>query len=129
MSTTAMAVDREAAWNLLCAWTQSDALRKHALGVEAAMRAYAKKLGGDEELWAVTGLLHDLDYEQHPTKEEHPFKGVEALREAGYPEEVLKRSWGTRLTQACQGSRSWPRRFCGGRTLRLRCRRCIGSPF
>lgn len=89
MSTTAMAVDREAAWNLLCAWTQSDALRKHALGVEASMRAYAKKLGGDEELWAVTGLLHDLDYEKHPTKEEHPFKGVEALRETGYPEEML----------------------------------------
>lgn len=90
MSATTAAPDREAAWKLLCEWTKSEPLRKHALGVEAAMRAYARKLGGDEELWAVTGLLHDLDYERHPTKEEHPFKGVEALREAGYPEEVLQ---------------------------------------
>jgi len=81
---------REAAWKLLCEWTQGEALRKHALGVEAAMRAYARRLGGDEELWGITGLLHDLDYERHPTKEEHPFKGVEELRAAGYPEVMLQ---------------------------------------
>lgn len=84
------ALNREAAWELLCAWTESESLRKHALGVEAAMRRYARKFGEDETLWGVTGLLHDMDYERHPSREEHPFKGVEALREAGYPEVVLE---------------------------------------
>lgn len=84
------AVDRAAAWELLCEWTKSESLRKHALAVEAAMRAYARKFGEDEELWGVTGLLHDLDYERHPTPEEHPFKGVEFLRGAGYPESMLE---------------------------------------
>lgn len=84
------AVDREAAWNLLCEWTESEALRKHALGVEASMRAYARKIGEDEAYWAVTGLLHDMDYERYPTREDHPFRGVDALRDAGYPEEMLQ---------------------------------------
>lgn len=83
-------VDRQAAWELLCEWTKSESLRKHALAVEAAMRAYARKFGEDEELWAVTGLLHDMDYERYPTPEDHPFRGVEFLREAGYPEEMLE---------------------------------------
>ncbi|MFN8215328.1 MAG: HD domain-containing protein [Solirubrobacterales bacterium] len=57
---------REEAWELFCHWTESDSLRRHVLGVEAAMRAYARKYGEDEELWAATGILHDLDYERHP---------------------------------------------------------------
>lgn len=86
----AVALDRQAAWELLCEWTQSENLRKHALAVEAAMRAYAQKYGEDETLWAITGLLHDMDYERYPTAEDHPFRGVEALRELGYPEEMLQ---------------------------------------
>jgi putative nucleotidyltransferase with HDIG domain len=83
-------LDREAAWELLCEWTQTENLRKHALAVEAAMRYYARKFGEDENLWAITGLLHDMDYERYPTAEDHPFRGVEALRELGYPEEILE---------------------------------------
>ncbi len=82
--------DRAAAWELLCEWTESESLRKHALGVEAVMRAYARDLGEDEELWGVTGLLHDMDYEKHPDPSQHPYRGVEVLRERGYPEEVLE---------------------------------------
>jgi len=85
-----VSLDREAAWQLLCQWTQSENLRKHALAVEAAMRAYARKFGEDENLWGITGLLHDLDYERYPTAEEHPFRGVEHLRELGYPETMLQ---------------------------------------
>lgn len=80
---------REYAWNVLCEWTEGDNLRKHALAVEIAMRAYAKRFGEDEERWAVTGLLHDMDYEKHPDMSEHPKVGVAALRELGYPEDVL----------------------------------------
>lgn len=83
------AFDRESAWKLLCEWTESDSLRKHALGVEAAMRAYARRFGEDENLWGIVGLLHDMDYEKYPSPEDHPYKGVEALRDLGYPEEVL----------------------------------------
>lgn len=88
--TQGAAMDRQAAWELLCEWTQSENLRKHALAVEAAMRAYARKFGEDENLWGITGLLHDLDYERYPTAEEHPFRGVEHLRELGYPETMLQ---------------------------------------
>jgi putative nucleotidyltransferase with HDIG domain len=86
--------DRNDAWRLLCEYTASDSLRKHALAVEACVRAYAKKLGGDEELWALTGLLHDFDYEKwpndahHPTQE-HPYAGTLILKERGYPEEMI----------------------------------------
>lgn len=83
-----MPLDRESAWALLTEWTEKDHLLKHALAVEAAMRAYARRFGEDEELWGVTGLVHDMDYERHPTMEEHPYVGVKALEEAGYPEEV-----------------------------------------
>jgi len=83
-------MNREQAWCLLTEFTQSESLRKHALAVEACMRAYARKLGEDENKWAVTGLLHDFDYEKFPTAEEHPYKGNEILRERGYPEDVLR---------------------------------------
>jgi putative nucleotidyltransferase with HDIG domain len=81
---------RDEAWQLVCEWIDSDSLRKHVLGVEAAMRAYARRDGEDEELWAITGLVHDLDYERHPDPETgHPRMALEALRERGYPEELL----------------------------------------
>jgi putative nucleotidyltransferase with HDIG domain len=81
---------RDEAWELFCEWTQSDSLRKHALGVEAAMRAYARELGEDEELWAVTGIVHDLDYERHPDLDTgHPRIALEELRKRGYPDEVI----------------------------------------
>jgi putative nucleotidyltransferase with HDIG domain len=81
---------RESAWSLLCEWTQSDALRKHALAVEAAVRFYARKFGENEEEWSVVALLHDFDYERYPTLENHPFRGAEFLREQGYPEWIVK---------------------------------------
>ena len=84
------AMNREAAWNLLTEYTQSESLRKHALAVEACMRAYARKLGEDEEKFGITGLLHDFDYEKYPTPAEHPFVGNKIMREKGYPEEVLR---------------------------------------
>src|SRR5215467_12842775 len=83
-------MDRTAAWNLLTEFTQSESLRKHALAVEACMRAYARKLGGDEELWGVVGLIHDFDYEKYPTPQEHPFKGNEILGERGYSDEIRR---------------------------------------
>jgi putative nucleotidyltransferase with HDIG domain len=81
---------REAAWCLLIEFTQSESLRKHALSVEACMRAYARKAGADEELWGLVGLLHDFDYEKYPSAEEHPYKGCEILKERGYSEEVRR---------------------------------------
>jgi putative nucleotidyltransferase with HDIG domain len=81
---------RAEAWDLVCEWTASDALRRHMLGVEAAMRFYARKLGEDEERWGITGLLHDFDYERHPTAPDHPLKGAEVLRQKGYPEDVVR---------------------------------------
>jgi putative nucleotidyltransferase with HDIG domain len=81
---------REQAWETLTKYTQSEALRRHALAVEAAVGAYARKLGDDEELWRVTALLHDFDYELHPTLDEHPQDGAPILREEGYPEEVVE---------------------------------------
>ena len=82
-------LDRQAAWELLCEYTLGESLRKHALGVEAAMRAMADKYQGDVELWGITGLLHDFDYEKYPTAEEHPYQGVAILKEQGYPQEML----------------------------------------
>ena len=80
---------RERAWETLTRYTKSEALLRHALAVEAATRAYARKLGEDEELWGVTALLHDFDYEIHPTLDRHPQDGAPILREEGYPEEVI----------------------------------------
>ena len=82
-------MNREDAWALLCEYTQSPGLRKHALAVEAAMRAYARRFGEDEEKWAIVGLLHDFDYEIHPTLDKHPQEGAKILRERGYPEDVV----------------------------------------
>jgi len=85
---------RDDAWKLLCEYTQSESLRKHALAVEACTRAYARKFGADEDLWALTGLLHDFDYERwpnaahHPTQE-HPYEGSKILHERGYSEEMI----------------------------------------
>ncbi|MEN2981387.1 MAG: HD domain-containing protein [Thermus sp.] len=73
---------------LMEAWTESESLRRHMRAVEVAMRAYARRYGEDEELWAMAGVLHDMDYEKYPG--EHPYRGVEALRQLGYPEEVLE---------------------------------------
>ena len=84
-------ISREASWTLLCEWTESDSLRRHMLAVEAAMRAYAHRFGEDEELWGTTGLLHDLDYERHPSLEDgHPRFALRELEERGYPEEVVR---------------------------------------
>jgi len=81
---------RDEAWATLTKYTQSEALRRHALAVEAAVAAYARKFGEDEELWRVTALLHDFDYEIHPTLDKHPQDGAPILREEGYPEEVVE---------------------------------------
>src|SRR5947208_11219444 len=82
--------DRERAWGLLTEFTQSESLRKHALAVEACMRAYARKMGGDENLCSVVGLLHDFDYEKWPNLDDHPYKGNEILKERGYSNEVRR---------------------------------------
>jgi len=82
--------DRNAAWCLLTEFTQSESLRKHALAVEACMRAYAKKLSADEGLWSAVGLLHDFDYDQYPSAQEHPYKGNEILKERGYSDEIRR---------------------------------------
>jgi putative nucleotidyltransferase with HDIG domain len=83
-------IDRQAAWGLLTEFTQSESLRKHAMAVEACMRAYARKLGEDEQLWGLVGLIHDFDYEKYPSAEDHPFKGSEILKERGYSEEIRR---------------------------------------
>jgi predicted hydrolase (HD superfamily) len=81
---------REDAWALVCEWIDSDSLRKHVLGVEAAMRGYARRDGEDEETWAITGLVHDLDYERYPDLETgHPRYALRELESRGYPQEVI----------------------------------------
>src|ERR1700749_4628689 len=82
--------DRAAAWGLLTEFTQSESLRKHALAVEACMRAYAQKFSGDTELWGIVGLLHDFDYDRYPSLEDHPYRGNEILKERGWSEEIRK---------------------------------------
>lgn len=85
------ALSREEAWSLFCDWTESPSLRKHVLAVEAAMRAYARRLGGDEELWGVAGLLHDLDYERHPDLATgHPRVAMQELERLGQPPELIR---------------------------------------
>jgi putative nucleotidyltransferase with HDIG domain len=83
-------VTRERAWETLTKYTQSEALLRHALGVEACLGWYARHFGEDEELWRAVGLLHDFDYELHPTLDKHPQDGAPILREEGYPDEVIE---------------------------------------
>jgi len=83
-------LDREQAWNILCEYTKSEGLRKHALAVETCVTAYARKFGADEHVWSLTALLHDFDWEIHPTLEQHPQDGAPILREEGYPEDVIE---------------------------------------
>jgi putative nucleotidyltransferase with HDIG domain len=90
MVPTVMEVSRDRAWETLTRYTKSEALLRHALAVEASVRAYARKFGEDEELWGVTALLHDFDYEIHPTLDKHPQDGAPILREEGYPEVVIE---------------------------------------
>jgi putative nucleotidyltransferase with HDIG domain len=82
-------VDRDAAWQLVCEFTASDSLRKHMLAVEAAMRAYARRFGEDEETYGIVGLLHDFDYERWPDPPNHPLQGAAILAERGYPQHVI----------------------------------------
>jgi len=82
--------DRQSAWCLLSEFTQSENLKKHALAVEACMRAYARKYGEDEEKWGVVGLIHDFDYDRWPSLDDHPYRGNEILSERGWPEEIKK---------------------------------------
>jgi len=83
-------MDRQAAWDLLCEYTKNENLRKHALAVEACMRAYARKVGEDQEKWGAVGLIHDFDYEMYPNAPDHPTKGSEILKERGWSEEVRR---------------------------------------
>jgi putative nucleotidyltransferase with HDIG domain len=84
-------VSRPQAWDLLTEWVDSESLRRHMLAVEAAMRAYAPRFGGDVELWGATGLLHDLDYERYPSLEDgHPRYAIRELEERGYPPELVR---------------------------------------
>jgi putative nucleotidyltransferase with HDIG domain len=85
-----MEVTRERAWQTLTRYTQSEALRRHALAVEAAVAGYARRFGEDEELWRATALLHDFDYEIHPTLDEHPQAGAPILLEEGWPDEIVE---------------------------------------
>ena len=80
--------NREDALALLHEYTKTDSLRRHALGVEQAMRKMSEKYGGDSDEWGIVGLLHDFDYEMYPSMEEHPYKGNEILKERGYPESI-----------------------------------------
>jgi putative nucleotidyltransferase with HDIG domain len=84
-------LSRDEAWTLFCEWTESESLRRHVLAVEAAMRAYARRFGEDEELWGLTGLLHDLDYERYPDLETgHPRHALAELERRGYPDELVR---------------------------------------
>ena len=90
MVPSALEVTRDRAWETLSRYTKSEALLRHALAVEAAVGAYAQRFGEDEELWRVTALLHDFDYEIHPTLDQHPQDGAPILRDEGYPEIVIE---------------------------------------
>jgi len=85
-----MGLSRDDAWAIVTEYTQSESLRKHMLGVEAAVRGYARQFGEDEDDWGAVALLHDFDYERYPDQQNHPFRGVEILKAKGYPE------WATR---------------------------------
>jgi putative nucleotidyltransferase with HDIG domain len=99
-------LDRQASWELVQEYVQSDSLRRHMLAVEAAMRAYATRLGEDVELWGTVGLLHDFDYERWPSAPDHPLQGSVILRSKGYPEEAIYAI----LSHADYLSEQYPRR-------------------
>jgi predicted hydrolase (HD superfamily) len=80
---------REETWELVTSMTQSEQLRRHMRSVEAAMRFYARKFGEDEDRWGVLGLIHDWDYESGPTPEQHPMRGIEMLKQKGWPQDIL----------------------------------------
>ncbi len=82
-------MNRDEAYALMCEYTQSESLRRHMLAVEAAVRAYARRFGEDEELWGLAGLLHDFDYERWPSAPDHPLKGAEILQQRGCPPDVV----------------------------------------
>src|SRR3972149_884074 len=83
-------MNRQDAWDLLCEFTNSEGLRKHGLAVEGGVGHFARKRGEDEEKWGIVGLLHDFDYEMHPTLDKHPTEGAKILRERGVPEEIVR---------------------------------------
>ena len=84
-------LSRDQAWDLFCSWTESESLRRHVLAVEAAMRAYARKFGEDEETWGLVGMLHDLDYERYPDLETgHPRMALEELERQGFSPEFVR---------------------------------------
>ncbi|MBM42177.1 MAG: HAD family hydrolase [Acidobacteria bacterium] len=85
-----MTPTRDAAWRLLTEYTTNDRLLKHGLAVEAAVRGYAREFGEDEEAWGIVALLHDFDYEQWPSAEDHPYRGCEILKELGYPDYMMR---------------------------------------
>ena len=82
-------IDRETAWNILCEFTKSDGLRNHAMAVETCVAAYARKFGEDQQRWGITALLHDFDWEIHPTLDGHPIKGSPILAERGVDEPLI----------------------------------------
>jgi putative nucleotidyltransferase with HDIG domain len=84
-----MTIDRSAAFELMCKYTQTEGLRRHMLCVETAMRSYAEQFGEEVEKWGVVGLLHDFDYEQWPNVPDHPLQGSRILKDAGYPEDII----------------------------------------
>jgi predicted hydrolase (HD superfamily) len=87
-------ISRAAAWALLCEWTKTQALRRHALGVEASMRALARRAGvadpAEAGRWGLVGMIHDFDYEKFPTEQDHVWRGMEILRERGWPEPLIR---------------------------------------
>src|SRR5215470_7871308 len=85
-----MGLSRDEAWAIVTEYTKGESLRKHMLGVEAAVRGYARQFGEDEDDWGAVALLHDFDYERYPDQENHPFRGVEILKQRGYPEWVTR---------------------------------------
>ena len=104
---------RDDAWSIVCEYVQSESLRKHILGVEACMRAYARHFGEDEETWGNIGLLHDFDFEIHPTLDKHPLEGSKILRERGVPEDMIE----SILSHADHLVEEHPRRLLRDRVL------------